>query len=287
MDLNQALENIKRFTDRFAEEEILCIRENRDAAIPALLNCVRGVVDNFDSIPENTEDMDDPVYSMFLLAEFKVHEAFEFFIRILELEQEKCEWLLGDIITEDMGSLIASVACAADVGRIKSVIENAEINSFQRSAALGALVIMYSEGKYSRTDLLAYLGYLLEYCADDIFLVTSVVYTCKNVCATDCYGRIRDLYKDSKVDPFVIGAKEFADELPVITEEEVLENLRKKSYTSTITDTVKSMHWWACFNKKPDEARDIPANIDKISRNAQCPCGSGKKYKKCCLKAEN
>ena len=23
--------------------------------------------------------------------------------------------------------------------------------------------------------------------------------------------------------------------------------------------------------------------MSKISRNAQCPCGSGKKYKKCCL----
>jgi hypothetical protein len=26
--------------------------------------------------------------------------------------------------------------------------------------------------------------------------------------------------------------------------------------------------------------------MDIISRNAPCPCGSGKKYKKCCLKKE-
>ena len=25
----------------------------------------------------------------------------------------------------------------------------------------------------------------------------------------------------------------------------------------------------------------------KIGRNAKCPCGSGKKYKKCCLNKEN
>lgn len=25
----------------------------------------------------------------------------------------------------------------------------------------------------------------------------------------------------------------------------------------------------------------------KIGRNAHCPCGSGKKYKRCCMRAEN
>jgi len=28
----------------------------------------------------------------------------------------------------------------------------------------------------------------------------------------------------------------------------------------------------------------VPAVRSKIARNAPCPCGSGKKYKKCCLK---
>jgi uncharacterized protein YecA (UPF0149 family) len=28
----------------------------------------------------------------------------------------------------------------------------------------------------------------------------------------------------------------------------------------------------------------LKPKIKKIGRNAPCPCGSGKKYKKCCLK---
>ena len=37
-----------------------------------------------------------------------------------------------------------------------------------------------------------------------------------------------------------------------------------------------------------EEAKDSPfvRETEKISRNAQCPCGSGKKYKNCCLKKE-
>jgi preprotein translocase subunit SecA len=34
----------------------------------------------------------------------------------------------------------------------------------------------------------------------------------------------------------------------------------------------------------PKENVPQPAKSDKIGRNDPCPCGSGKKYKKCCMK---
>ena len=33
-----------------------------------------------------------------------------------------------------------------------------------------------------------------------------------------------------------------------------------------------------------DAEKDFPIKKTKIGRNEPCPCGSGKKYKKCCLK---
>jgi uncharacterized protein YecA (UPF0149 family) len=35
-----------------------------------------------------------------------------------------------------------------------------------------------------------------------------------------------------------------------------------------------------------DEARTYTRASPKIGRNEPCPCGSGKKYKKCCLGAD-
>ena len=32
----------------------------------------------------------------------------------------------------------------------------------------------------------------------------------------------------------------------------------------------------------PDGTKRKPAKSDKVGRNDPCPCGSGKKYKKCC-----
>jgi uncharacterized protein YecA (UPF0149 family) len=35
--------------------------------------------------------------------------------------------------------------------------------------------------------------------------------------------------------------------------------------------------------KLPDLLKASVVNKGKIGRNERCPCGSGKKYKKCCL----
>jgi len=43
------------------------------------------------------------------------------------------------------------------------------------------------------------------------------------------------------------------------------------------------MERWACFEPKKDY---VPKKKRKIGRDQACPCGSGKKYKKCCGKLE-
>lgn len=37
-------------------------------------------------------------------------------------------------------------------------------------------------------------------------------------------------------------------------------------------------------NKKEEKAQQPIINSEKVGRNEPCPCGSGKKYKKCCGK---
>jgi len=285
MELSQALENIKQIGDNFAKDEVLCIRENKDTAIPVLLDIVRNIADNFDEIPESTEDITDPAYAMFLLAEFKVHEAFDPIIRLLELEEDECDWLLGDMITCDMDSIIASIATAGDIKRIKAVVENSTLNEFQRYAALKALTIMYSEGIYPRAELVDYLGNLLERFADDEDFISWIVGDCKDISATEHYARIRNLFKNNKVDTSIIGVKHFAEDAPLVSEEEVLKRIKEDPYTKIITDTIESMNWWACFkeNQKPFVPKLPATGNKKVGRNELCPCGSGKKYKKCCL----
>jgi uncharacterized protein YecA (UPF0149 family) len=71
--------------------------------------------------------------------------------------------------------------------------------------------------------------------------------------------------------------------------EEVLREF-KQYRGGFIEDTIAETQWWACFEqdtrsayKQPTAANQPVIKKKKIGRNDPCPCGSGKKYKKCCL----
>ena len=60
-----------------------------------------------------------------------------------------------------------------------------------------------------------------------------------------------------------------------------------------VAETCAKNGWHYVIGLEPDEPEDIsdlekllnpplPVKSDKIGRNDPCPCGSGKKYKKCC-----
>jgi preprotein translocase subunit SecA len=84
-----------------------------------------------------------------------------------------------------------------------------------------------------------------------------------------------------------------------------LARLAANPHHQPVRDVVAETKWWHCFQSEdiePDETATaiepcsdphcnehaVPAltvrrGAPKISRNDPCPCGSGKKYKKCCL----
>jgi hypothetical protein len=124
---------------------------------------------------------------------------------------------------------------------------------------------------------------------------------------------IRQAFADGLVDPQSIGLGEV---------EEALEmgpanawELARGRY-QLIENTADAIRWWGCFHKHDEKGKWVRGNPDaedaredldddpdslfsrlrteydfpqpyrrtepKVGRNEPCPCGSGKKYKKCC-----
>ncbi|MEL6270114.1 MAG: DUF1186 domain-containing protein, partial [Chloroflexota bacterium] len=85
------------------------------------------------------------------------------------------------------------------------------------------------------------------------------------------------------------------DEQLKLGQEKALENLRADRFTHFIDDTIAEMQSWYSFRR--NEPARAPTLSDttlytrangqvvregrKIGRNEPCPCGSGKKYKRC------
>ena len=291
MKLNQALKNIKYFDERFAKAEVLCIREHKEESIPVLLEFLSDCIDLYINAVEWSDDLVYPMYTMFPLAEFGVNEAFNSFIRILELDEEHCDWILGDCLTEDMGSLLGSIAVAENIDRIKTVVENTALDDFQRLAALRALSVLYVRDLYSREEISAYFGQLLSTFEDDCTFLTFVACECDDLVLEEHYSNIVALFEANKIDEFIIEKNDFTSSPYKLSKGEKVKDPHIRSSFNVVTNTVESMQTWACFNsypvRKPVNQTFSATPIvkqPKISRNAPCPCNSGKKYKHCCLK---
>jgi hypothetical protein len=110
---------------------------------------------------------------------------------------------------------------------------------------------------------------------------------------------LRKAYDMGLIEQFFISFKTI-EKCTALTMESVLEESRLDSHLSLISDAMEEMEWWACFNpsgypgptlssssggdkdEPPSLIPPLPPVRGYTAGNDYCPCGSGRKYKKCC-----
>jgi preprotein translocase subunit SecA len=131
--------------------------------------------------------------------------------------------------------------------------------------------------------------------------------------APELIGDLRKAFEDGLVDHGYADLEGLERDARVPFEKK--ERWKREKLSRLVSDTVSEMSWWAAFaaddRPKPpvfhqepigqaspspgmecDDPEDYALEAlpntglrrgPKIGRNDPCPCGSGKKYKKCCL----
>lgn len=250
---------------------------------------VRAVAD-----PEGAIDEENalPIYAIYLAAE-KCDAAFaQPMLDLLRLPIEQIDGLIGDSLTDGMGRCLASVH-RGDDAPIRALAADDDRDIYVRLAAIDALVVRTIEGDAEHEDVARFIFSLAQPVAaaliatppsrpsweqrddDDVFFNLLVV-TLAELGATQYWPMLEQWDRDGLIDPQ-------HEDLPGLratmfaSREERIANMLKPHY---VRDAIAEMSWWACFNEEPVETyvRDQP----KVGRNDPCPCGSGKKFKKCC-----
>ncbi len=259
----------------------------QSAITPSLISIINEIANN----PQFIEDTPAFMYAIYLLAQFREKRAYPIIVRYfgqLGLEDDALD-STGDLVTEDLSSILASV-CNSDLGLIKQLIEDQNVNEYVRSAALGSLVILYNNDQISRGDLVSYIDTLLDHCLEqeeDPFFVASIVCNCCDIHAKELHDRLVACFDQALVDEDVIS-KKYLDSYLEIDKDKALAKLKENRQCRLINDVITEMEWWACFHPDTNVKQNLApaieyANPSKVGRNDPCPCGSGKKYKKCCL----
>ncbi len=269
-------------TGKFPEGAVHSAIEQRDTMIPVLLAALQEAADAPAVIGEQPNYMLH-IYAMYLLAQFREQAAYPLMVKFFSTPGEVSLDTTGDVVTEDLHRILASV-CHNELAPIKRMIEDAAVNEFVRSACLRSLVVLVVEEGMSREHAVGYFRGLFQgkLKREPDFIWGALISTSCDLYPEELLQEIQQAYDERLVDLSYIRMEDVWHTLAQ-GKEEVLREF-KQHRGGLIEDTIAEMQWWACFKQDTRSAYSQPIiKKKKIGRNDPCPCGSGKKYKKCCL----
>jgi Protein of unknown function (DUF1186)/SEC-C motif len=291
MTITEILKELEFYTGRFPKKAMRAAVEQREAVTPELLRVLESVAGDPEKFAERKDYMLH-MFALFLLAQFRERRAYPLVTKIVSAPGETPFDLFGDTITEGLSRIFGSVY-NGDPAPLQNLVENETANDYVRSAALDAFLVLKDSAQMPREEVVTYFRRLFggKLAKKHSHAWNGLVCAAADLPAPELLEDIRRAYDDGLVDPG------FA-ELEGIERNLLRHGQEHRGDYTVITDAMAEMEWWASFHPEDSVPRKqvgpesrIPASSStsrqpvgrvKIGRNEPCPCGSGKKYKKCC-----
>lgn len=154
MEIAHILDELAYDMDELPRDAIESAIILKEYITPHLIKVLEDATQNIEAICEN-DNYQGHVYAMYLLAQFREKRAFPLIIKLISFPGETPHEITGDVLTEDLGRILASV-CNGDIEPIKQLIENVHINEYVRAAAQNSLVTLVGCGYKSREEIIEY-----------------------------------------------------------------------------------------------------------------------------------
>jgi len=292
MQINEILSRLDRTEGRFPHDAVRESIVRREEMTPALLGILEEV--SQDPLPFMREDRMAHIFAMYLLAQFRETRAYPLLVRIFSVPGETVHDLAGEIITEDLDRILASVS-NGDIGGITSLAEDTRVDEYVRAAAMGGLLALVAWGLRSRDEIMGYFDHLFEIFEPEPPMIwNGLASACARLWPEEVKDKIRRAYEEGCIESGYIGWEDIEDAL-ARGKDASLRSLSEEY--RMISDVEEEIGGWACFHQTratsarhaaqslqptPGKAALRPGAATKVGRNDPCPCGSGKKFKKCC-----
>jgi len=215
------------------------------------------------------EDGWTAIHAIHLLGMIKTRESFDALTYALINRQEA----LSDWLTESMPGLLAGFGpeCLPDLERIFAL---EFLDQYVRSVVSGAISAIGWRHPEARARAVSFLKGVIEKERDPYLVADAICELCNMREAGSAVELIEKAFNDGRVDEDVIGREDALEEAKSgksrITPEDAFE--RCEGYF-----TQKNFDYLRKANAEQEKGRQ------EVAKNALCPCGSGKRYKKCCM----
>ena len=298
MEIKEIVKELEYYNEELPKEALQKAMEYKEEMIPELLKMLEYTKENLENIINEKDEFYGYIYAFFLLAEFREKRAFPYLIDLINKGEEYVEYIIGEDYPDYLPRLLASLYNGEDQA-LFDIIENDKYDEFIRSSVLQTFAILYLNNEKSREFILNYFRKLINEKEEN-----DNSYLYEEILTETSHLKLKELKNDIENIYYLIENEEEKQDLESQLEEdnEINRNIYPfKPFYEYIYDTVGIMEEWQCFRYIEDEEFEnsddykvcqyimqkreddyIGTKID-IGRNDLCYCGSGKKYKKCCI----
>ena len=259
------------------------------------------------------------IHALYLLTQQREPQAWplviELFSSMLAHENVAIGELFDEVVCDSLSQILATLCPKStpdDFLLLKSMIEDARIDEYVRDAALSAMVVCYQQKDLSLADLKAYLHHLYDsgLVKEKNQIWNAWVQACYNSEPDEFMEAAQCLYEKELADPYYITLEELQERCG--KEPEKVHQLvmhQEGDFYCYITDAQAGLKALSCYSGEANELLKSMENMvinqtqpvsetvssqtmpmqsgtvdySNTGRNDLCPCGSGKKFKKCCL----
>jgi hypothetical protein len=298
---------------RLPVEAIREARARRDVIVPLVLQDI----DEFVATGRSRIGEDALFVAFHLLGEWRETAAYRPLANLMRLPGDALESVLGDATTVTAHRVMAAVF-DGDPAPLHAVIRDEAADEFIRSGMIHALVMLTRSGAVPRAETAAFL----RDCYDQLqpraccFVWDGWQSAVAWLGLIELKPLVQKAFARGWIDPSWQSFQDFENDLNDAIAHPDAPPLAPDSDLTPFGDTIAELEHWDCF--QPHAARDdegevsdgdmfdsddvetddlaaswppydVPNDGPKrnpfrhVGRNDPCPCGSGKKFKKCCL----
>jgi hypothetical protein len=312
--LDRIMAELDAGVDKLPEDALRLAKQYRDEITPRLIQAIRDATALVAA--DKPLEGEAHFFALFLLSEFRAKEALPAILEAVSLPDELPFELFGDAVTECVGQILAGLANDR-WALFDEMIGNQALDPYVRIEAAVALFYLVRDGRLTRGEAVACLHkHLRQAIANrDTEIIDMLIGKLLDYGPEEARADIIDAFHRDLVDEYMID-REYAEELLDRGLEEFQERLEGCPPTG-IEDTIEELKSWAAYREPTDSDEedwddDLLSSFDllddeeyddvdedtvdaqparpttirnaqpRVGRNDPCPCGSGRKFKKCC-----
>jgi hypothetical protein len=284
------------FYERLPLEAIRAANAGRQAVLPVFME----EIERYLAANADDRTKPNPLFFIFhLLGSWRVKSAYRPLTRLLRSPRDEIDGILGDGITSTSHRVMAAVF-DGDPQPLYDVILDPAVDEYIRSRTCEALAMVTLRGEMPREEATRFLFtcYSDLKPEHDCFVWNGWQSAIAMLGLDELKSLVERAFERESIDRSWLDFEHFERDLRhAIEHHGSLPYTEDREYT-LFGDTIEELSSWYGFSPKYEKDKERRARaaakqesqmvsavspFKGVGRNDPCPCGSGKKFKKCCL----